>query len=449
MAQAGTRVLLDDKQRPAVRRLRIEVKKGPDKGLDVDLDAEPVRIGTSEGCEVRLKDGTVSGLHVELSRTRHGVLIRDLGSTNGTFVDGRRITGIFAEGPIVIVAGETELRLSLSRTEAPVELAAADRLGEMVGASVPMRAVFARLTRIAKTDSTVLVTGETGTGKELIAAAVRDLSPRKNKPFVVVDCGAMPANLIESELFGHERGAFTGAERTRAGAFERASTGTIFLDEIGELPLALQPALLGILERREARRVGGEKPIPVDVRVITATNRDLAAEVTRGAFRADLYYRLAVVEVRLPPLRERPDDIPILVEHFLDQMPGERPTIGPDVIAQLKAYPWPGNVRELKNVIERAVLLAEPPQLRASPMGSAPSASSGGAPPPSGPIDVDKPFKDQKNALIANFEEAYVKKLLETTGGNIAAAARKAGIDRMYLYKLIERYQIANESGPR
>jgi DNA-binding NtrC family response regulator len=436
MAQAGTRVIVDDRHRPAVRRLRVEVKKGPDKGLGLDLDVEPVRIGTSEGCDVRLRDAAVSGVHAELTRTKHGVLLRDLGSTNGTFVDGRRITGIYVEDSVVLQLGESKLEVSTSRHETPVELAAQDKLGDLVGASVAMRAVFARLERIAKTDSTVLVTGETGTGKELAAAAIRDFSPRKSKPFVVVDCGAMPANLIESELFGHERGAFTGAERTRAGAFERANGGTIFLDEIGELPLALQPALLGILERREARRVGGEKPIPVDVRVITATNRDLASEVTRGAFRPDLYYRLAVVEVRLPPLRERVEDVPILVEHFLDQMPGERPSIGPDVIEQLKQYPWPGNVRELKNVIERAVLLAEPPQLRASPAGQTTSSSS------STTVSVDQPFKDQKNALISAFEEAYVKKLLETTGGNIAAAARKAGIDRMYLYKLMERYQV-------
>ncbi len=436
MSNTGTRVLLDDRQRPRVRRLKLEVRRGPDKGQSFELDDEPIRIGTSAGCEVALSDPTVSGVHAELSRTGHGVLVRDLGSTNGTFLEQQRIQGAYAAGPVLLRLGQTELRLTPLGTESPVELCADDRFGELVGASVPMRAAFAKLKRIAASDSTVLVTGETGTGKELAALAIRENSPRRNGPFVVVDCGALPANLIESELFGHERGAFTGADRARAGAFERAHGGTIFLDEIGELPLALQPALLGILERRESRRVGGQQPLSVDVRVITATNRDLAQEVARGAFRADLYYRLAVVEVRLPPLRERPDDIPLLIDHLLQQLPGERPTLSPETIAQLQAYAWPGNVRELKNVIERAALLAEPPRPRPAKLTLATAAATPAA------VDVEQPFKEQKNELVATFERAYVQALLKATGGNIAAAARKARIDRMYLYKLIDRYQV-------
>jgi DNA-binding NtrC family response regulator len=434
MSTPGTRILADDKKRSKVRRLRVEVRRGPDKGLDVELDAEPVRIGTSSGCEVSLTDPTVSGVHAELTRTPQGILIRDLGSTNGTYVDDHRIQGIWTDSTTELRVGQTELRLTPLRTESPIELAADDRFGDLVGASVPMRATFAKLKKIAQSDSTALITGETGTGKELAALAIRDFSPRRTGPFVVVDCGALPPNLIESELFGHERGAFTGADRTRPGAFERANGGTIFLDEIGELPLALQPALLGILERRESRRVGGQHPVAVDVRVITATNRDLAQEVARGAFRADLYYRLAVVEVRLPPLRERVEDIPLLIEHLLAQLPGEKPTISPETVAQLKAYSWPGNVRELKNVIERAALLAEPPRPRAGV-----SQSPGGAPPM---IDVEQPFKELKNQIISAFERTYVQQLIKATGGNVAAAARKAQIDRMYLYKLLDRYQI-------
>jgi transcriptional regulator with AAA-type ATPase domain len=295
----GTRILVDDKKRPKVQRLRLEVRRGPDKGTSFDIDAEPARIGTSDGCHVTLSDATVSGVHAELQRTHHGILIRDLGSTNGTYLGQHRIQGFYTDSPVTVRLGNTEVRISPLRKESPIELAAEDRFGELVGASVSMRATFAKLERIAASDSTVLITGETGTGKELAAAAIRDKSVRRGGPFVVVDCGALPANLIESELFGHERGAFTGADRMRPGAFERANRGTIFLDEIGELPLTLQPALLGILERRETRRVGGQQPLPVDVRVITATNRDLSVEVARGAFRADLYYRLAVVEVRL------------------------------------------------------------------------------------------------------------------------------------------------------
>ncbi|MBI5507348.1 MAG: sigma 54-interacting transcriptional regulator [Deltaproteobacteria bacterium] len=434
----GTRVLLDKKDRPTVQQIRVEVRRGPDKGKDADLGDEPIRIGTSPGCQFSLTDPTVSGIHAELSRTRHGVLIRDLGSTNGTFIDDRRVQGVFVEGQTNVRLGNTELRMTPLSKASPVEIAADDRVGELVGSSMTMRAVFARLKRLAASDSTVLVTGETGTGKELAAGAIRDLSKRRSGPLVVVDCGALPANLIESELFGHERGAFTGAERTRPGAFERASGGTIFLDEIGELPLTLQPALLGILERRESRRVGGQQPIAVDVRVITATNRNLAEEVSRGAFRADLYYRLAVVELRLPPLREHPDDIPLLVEHFLGQLPGERPTISAATLEQLRSYAWPGNVRELKNVIERAALLAEAPQPRASE----PVAATAG-----GSADIEVPFKEQKNSVVAAFERAYVQQLITATSGNIAAAARKARIDRMYLYKLLDRYQIDPNAG--
>ena len=437
-APTGTQVLTDVKVRPVVQKLRVEVRKGPDKGLTLELDNEPIRIGSAEGCDVRLSDPAVSGVHLEFSRQPLGVLLRDLGSTNGTLVDGRRVQGLFCEGPTSIRVGASELKMTPLGEASPLELAPEDRFGDMVGASVAMRALYARLRRVAATDATVLITGETGTGKELAAAAVRDHSARKNGPFVVVDCGAMPANLIESELFGHEKGSFTGAERLRQGSFERAHGGTIFLDEIGELPLALQPALLGILERREARRVGGAQPIPVDVRVITATNRDLAAEMARGAFRPDLYYRLAVVEVRLPPLRERIEDLERLIEHFLEQVAGERPTISEQMLEQLRDYAWPGNVRELRNVIERAALLAEPPQLRKR-FGSETAQSSQGA---TLEADIERPFKEQKNEIIGSFEQAYVKRLIEATGGNVAAAARKAGIDRMYLYKLLDRYGI-------
>lgn len=436
---SGTHVLVDDSKRPKVRKLRLEVKRGPDKGLCHDLDAEPIRIGTLEGCELRLTDGAVSGVHTEIRRTPAGVLIRDLGSTNGTYVDGRRVQGVYADAPVTLRLGRSDVRLTPLRAESPVELAADDRLGDMVGVSVAMRSVFAKISRLARSDSTVLVSGETGTGKELAACALHEYSERKDKPLVVVDCGALPANLIESELLGHERGSFTGAERMRPGAFERANRGTLFLDEIGELPLSLQPALLGVLERREVRRVGGQKALTVDVRVVAATNRDLAAEVARGAFRADLYYRLAIVDVRLPPLRERPEDLPQLIEYFLERLPsgaGEPPEISTAMVEQLKAYAWPGNVRELRNVIERAALLAEPPRPGAEGTPAVPGSS------PAGPVDIDKPFKPQKNALVATFERSYVERLIEATGGNIAAAARKAGIDRMYLYKLLDRYGI-------
>jgi transcriptional regulator with GAF, ATPase, and Fis domain len=352
-----------------------------------------------------------------------------------------------------------------------------------------MRELFARLERIATTDATVLITGETGTGKELVAEAVHDSSPRASGPFIVLDCGAIPPNLVESELFGHERGAFTGATSTYIGAFERADKGTVFLDEIGELPLDLQPKLLRVLERKEIRRIGGTKTISVDIRVVAATNRDLGVEVNKGRFREDLYYRLAVARVHVPPLRERREDIPLLVDYFLQTLPGgDRTKLRPETLELMKKHEWPGNVRELRNVIERAVLLSEAPgsehALRRSYMpggtdrktpsaerttgqqpaltGSTPTQQGGappGGPPPPAPalprshvltvaVDTAIPFKLAKQDLVEEFERRYIRALLEEHGGNISAAARAAGIDRMSIHKILHRLGLENPRGP-
>ncbi len=438
----GTRLLINTAGRPIVQHLRVEVRRGPSKGLTYNSTTdEPIRIGTASGCQLKLHDSSVSALHAEISRNEHGVLLRDLGSTNGMTIDGLRVQGVYIENKIDVRMGETDVRITALKDFAEVDIVSDDRFGELLGSSMPMRATFSKLQRIANKDITVLITGETGCGKELAAAALRDHSLRKDKPFVVVDCGALPHNLIESELFGHERGAFTGAEKARAGAFERASGGTIFLDEVGELPLALQPSLLGVLERRVVRRVGGSTDIPLNVRVIAATNRDPAQEVGRGVFRADLFYRLAIIEIHLPPLREHPEDIPLLVEHFLSQVSGERPSIGPEMMQRLIRHPWPGNVRELRNVIERATALAEAPQLRTPNIERAtPHASIQ----ENTPTDIHTPFKEQKNLLVKTFEERYIHALLKSTDGNVAKAARIAGIDRMYVYKLMSRYAVQN-----
>lgn len=430
----GTVVVARDQPQRTIRHLRVEVRRGPQRGRRVELRSDPVLVGSAAGCDLTIADPTVSGVHAELHLTEHGLLVRDRGSTNGTFVDGRRIEGAYVEEKALLRLGDTELRVELLADTTDRELVNAEHFGDLLGRSVAMRALFARLVRLSESDATVLLSGETGTGKELAAAALFDLGPRRAAPFVVVDCGAMPAGLIESELLGHERGAFTGAERRQPGAFERADGGTLFLDEVGELPLALQPALLGVLERRETRRLGGEHPVSVDVRVIAATNRDLGAEVARGAFRADLYYRLAVVEVRLPPLRERPEDVVLLTEHFLRQLGAPTDSISQEMLAELQRYPWPGNVRELRNAIERAVLMSEPPRPDGPRVSSAPRH---GVPPMT--VDVARPFKEQKQELIGQFERAYVTALLAQTGGNMAAAARRANIDRMYLYKLLAR----------
>jgi DNA-binding NtrC family response regulator len=329
-----------------------------------------------------------------------------------------------------------------------VALSSADRFGEMVGRSVVMRELFARLAAVAPTDATVLVTGETGTGKELVAEALHEHSARKGGPFVVLDCGAIPANLMESEAFGHERGAFTGATAAHAGAFERADGGTLFLDEIGELPLEMQPKLLRALERKEIRRVGGAKTLQVNIRVVAATNRDLAVEVNKGRFREDLYYRLAVAHLAVPPLRERREDIPLLVEHILGSLPeGRERGPRPETVELMKRHEWPGNVRELRNVIERAVLFRQPlrePSVIGLP-APAGAREGAGAAELRVPVDPKVPFKVAKQDMIDEFERRYVRALLEQHGGNISAAARAAGIDRMSIHKMLTRLGMDRE----
>jgi DNA-binding NtrC family response regulator len=297
-----------------------------------------------------------------------------------------------------------------------------------------MREVFRRLELAAVSDATVLLEGETGTGKEGAAVGIHETSARADGPLVVVDCGAIPANLIESELFGHEPGAFTGAGGRRIGAFEEASGGTLFLDEIGELAPALQPTLLRALESRTIKRVGASKPIACDVRVVAATNRDLRAEVNDGQFRADLYYRLAVVRVNLPPLRERTGDLPLLVDHLLERLgvgPDDRASLSSDeFLAGLERANWLGNVRELRNHLEQCLVLqtTELPE----PAPDSPEAGS---------VDLSRPYDEVRRLAIAGFERAYVAALLDAHGGDVSAAARAAGINRAYLYRLIKRHR--------
>jgi DNA-binding NtrC family response regulator len=442
-----------------LRRCRVEVTSGPDAGLVRDVEAAVIRIGARRGNDVQLTDSKVSGLHCEIRLDDRGYRLRDLDSTNGTYVSSLRINDVYIGAGAQIALGGTRLKFEPLGESVEIELADTDRFGSMIGRSVKMRELFARLEKLARTDTTVLVTGETGAGKELVAEALHDYSPREKGPFVVLDCGSIPPNLIESELFGHERGAFTGATSSHAGAFERAHGGTVFLDEIGELPLGMQPKLLRVLERKEVRRVGGSNTIQVDVRICAATNRDLGVEVNRGRFREDLYYRLAVARVHVPPLRERKDDLPLLIEHILQTTPGgETASIAQETIDLMMKHDWPGNVRELRNVIERAVLLAESPEnedsLRRAPL-AAPKAEPSITVTPSQtataseammtvPVDVTIPFKNAKQNVISEFERRYISRLLAQHDGNISAAARAAGIDRMSIHKMLHRLGLAN-----
>ena len=422
-----------------IRRCRLTVVAGPDAGLAHDFEAHVIRVGARRGADLVLTDGKVSRTHFEIRLDPEGYRLRDLESTNGTFVSGLRVTDVYVPPGAAIYVGDSRLRFDPLDDSVEVALSKADRFGEMVGRSVVMRELFARLATVAPTDATVLVTGETGTGKELVAAALHENSLRKDGPFVVLDCGAIPANLMESETFGHERGAFTGATSTHAGAFERADGGTLFLDEIGELPLEMQPKLLRALERKEIRRVGGAKMLQVNIRVVAATNRDLAVEVNKGRFREDLYYRLAVAHLAVPPLRERREDIPLLVEHILASLPGGRER-GPraETIELMKRHEWPGNVRELRNVIERAVLFHQPVR-EPSVIAVMPARDAAAEREVRVPVDPKVPFKVAKQELIDEFERRYVRALLEQHDGNISAAARAAGIDRMSIHKMLTR----------
>jgi two-component system response regulator GlrR len=315
------------------------------------------------------------------------------------------------------------------------------RFGSLWGVSRPMRRLLGQLARIGASDTTLLIDGETGTGKTAVAEAIHAHGKRRERPFIVVDCGALPASLLEAELFGHEKGAFTGAQTRRVGAFEAAAGGTVFLDEIGELPLELQPKLLRVLESRRIKRLGSNEDVPVDVRVMAASHRDLPAAVAAGQFRADLYYRLAVATLRVPALRERPEDLPALVDHFLatlDAPPEIRRfwnTV--DMRRRLAAAPWPGNVRELRNAIERSLVmeLDEVPL----PAVAAPEAVMDVA-----PLAVDGvlPYAEARQRALASFERDYVAELLIAADGCVSQAARLAGLNRTYVHRLVARHGV-------
>jgi len=417
----------------------ITVKSGAAEGLKRVFDTDRVRVGAGPGNDLQLTDPTVSSAHFEIAVAERGFLLHDLGSTNGTTLGGVRIVEAYLPSETELVAGEVKLGFKATQETVESPLSPQESFGGAVGKSPLMREIFAKVERVAKTDATVMVGGETGCGKEVIAFALYEASNRKDGPFVVVDCGAIAPTLIESELFGHEKGAFTGAIAQRKGAFERASGGTIFLDEVGELPLELQPKMLRALERREIQRVGGTGTTAVDVRIIAATNRDLRSMVAKGDFREDLYYRLAVVTLIIPPLRDRCEDIGLLVDCFLVQLGKSLIDLPEGAMQRFIDHDWPGNVRELKNAVERSVVLGEVSTpdygLRAAPAADAPVSAE---------VDLSTPFKEQKAALVARFEQRYTRQLLDSHKGNVSAAARQAGIDRMSLHKLINKYEIQN-----
>jgi DNA-binding NtrC family response regulator len=418
-----------------VKRLLVSVIDGPDKASTCQLEGDnTVAVGTAKDNELVIRDPLVSGYHLELRSMDKGIELRDLDSLNGTFVNDVRIVHGFISAGTRIRLGATTLAIEDGGVGARVAERPSPIPG-IVGKSAAMQEVAGQLERIAKVNVSVLIRGETGTGKELISRAIHDLGPRKDKPFVVVDCGSMPAQLISSELFGHERGAFTSADRRHIGAFERADGGTIFLDEIGELPLEVQPALLGALERKRFRRVGGDQEIDVDVRVVAATHRDLRSEVNKSGFRSDLYFRLAAARVIIPPLRKRPEDIEPLIKHFVEEMTGvaENP-FDATTMEALQRHRWTGNVRELRNVVESALAMGtvtlESPAARAS-LASLPPVA------PQGEV---RPYKEERGDAVTSFERRYLGRLIDHCHGNASEAARIAKMDRGYLLALLKKH---------
>jgi DNA-binding NtrC family response regulator len=418
-------------------RCQLVVVDGPDRGRACRLGEREVAIGTGADCDLVLSDDRVSSRHVIVHAVEARFTVRDLGSKNGTWYEGSRITEVTISAGSTLLVGKSALRIEPEAQPLDLPPSQARRFGDLVGESLAMREVFAVLERVAASDATLLVEGETGTGKELAARAIHDASDRRRGPFVAVDCGALPEGLLESELFGHVRGAFTGAAQARTGMIVRAHTGTLFLDELGRITPTAQARLLRVLEERIVRPLGGDSERAVDVRIIAASRDDLDAEVAAGRFRPDLLYRLAVVRVALPPLRTRREDIALLVGELLRRR-GFDATVAPGPnLDRLIAHAWPGNVRELRNVIDRAIALAPGAQrftelaIRIDP---APLADTGVA------VRSDLPYAEAKAAVLHDLERRYLADVLARTGGNISAAARESGIDRKHLRTLARKH---------
>ena len=409
----------------APRAFSVRVVGGPSAGLRAEVEAdESLTVGTARGNDLVLADPGVSRYHLELSAHGDGYRVRDLHSSNGTWVGALEIRDAVIGADTALELGDSRVVIEPGAVGSAAR--AADPVPGLIGASPAMERVAATIHKVAPSKVSVLVQGETGTGKEVVARAIHALSPRRDGPFEVVDCGSLPAALIASELFGHERGSFTGAHKRHVGAFERADGGTVFLDEVGELPLGLQPALLGVLERSKFRRVGGEAVQTVDVRVVAATHRDLRAGANDGSFRADLYYRLAVARILVPPLRDRREDIAPLVEHFASELVGGPSPFSPAALAAFEAHPWAGNVRELRNVVEASLALGT--------LSLAPEPVDG--------ADASEllTYRDARAAAVDEFERAYLSQLIGACRGNASEAARRARMDRPYLLRLLRKH---------
>ncbi|HEY3821643.1 MAG TPA: sigma 54-interacting transcriptional regulator [Polyangiaceae bacterium] len=421
---------------------RLSAISGPSAGRALAMSSALATVGRHPTNDLVLADARVSGVHLQLRRSGARIVVRDAGSTNGTWLGAHRITEAeLAEGAELLV-GDTVLRLGVDTAATSAALSPEGSFGELVGVSSAMRELFATLARIASKNLSVLVQGETGTGKEEIARALHARSPRAGGPFIVIDATALPETLAESLLFGHVKGAFTGADRRAIGFFEAAHGGTVFLDEVGELPAAIQGKFLRVLERREIVPVGSHTPIPVDVRVIAATHRDLRHEIDASRFREDLYFRIAQAHVLLSPLRDRPEDIPVIAQKLLARLGADSPEplfIEASALEYLQAQTWPGNVREVRNVLARAAAFAQGGLIRREDVAGE-GLGFRGTREERDVLVLSGKFGPAKELAVARFESAYLTALMRRTVGNLSAAAREADMARHYLRDLLRKH---------
>lgn len=457
MSKDGTTLPLpsrgDKAREPGEQTLRILVCRGPDAGKTIESVRSGAVVGRGDNADVRLADLTVSQFHLQLTPQSDGVQVLDLGSRNGTWLGEVRIERGVVPFGAVLALGESSLQLERGTggRHAPQP---PQQFGNLVGRSTAMLKLYPSLLRLATTELSVILHGPTGSGKEEIARALYAASPRASGPFVVLDCTVLPESLAASILFGHEKGAFTGATEARTGLFEAANGGVLFIDEIGELPLSIQPMLLRALHSREITPVGSKRSRRVDIRVLGATWRDLRAMVNHGSFREDLYYRVAEAIVPVPSLAERPEDIPLLVQHFLGVLPATKPgarEIAPDALAALSARHFPGNVRELRTTVQRLAQLAsgsiitlaelEMETLFAGLRSRTAESETHAAPEPNRATDGSLPlYKDAKRTALDEFERHYLELLLARTGQNLTRAAALAGLERHNLRTLLRKH---------
>lgn len=415
-----------DKKKISTRRVTVKASPPDKPSFKKTFTNTEITFGTLESCDIKLDDSFISRQHCRLIYKDNRLFLMDLGSTNGTFIDDNRVEKISVPEKGKFQIGKTQIEYSLEQISEDLKAADREELGPMIGKSKTMREIFSLIEKVAPSDATTLVTGESGTGKDLVSRLLHQFSHRSIKPFISINCGSLPASIIESQLFGHEKGSFTGATERMIGLFEQANGGTLFLDEIGEMPLELQTRLLHVLESKKIRRLGGREDIDVDFRLIAATNKELQKLVAENKFRQDLFYRLYVVPIHIKPLRERTEDIPPLSKRFLKDLSGStRPEITKEAMEKLQGHNWPGNIRELKNVIQRSIIISEDKTIGAENIIFAPVESA---------IAVE-------DILESKERDAIIRSLRENNG-NQTKTAKQLGIARTTLASKISRYKI-------